>query len=127
MGGKQARRNDRRRGGKQVYELQVDLIGGPVEEDFLAANPRISRTIEILGNQTLEEFHWAIFDAFDRFDEHMYEFQVGGKCPHDPDARTYLMPEAKEGPFGDPGCTGLVTQTTVAALDLKEREAFLYW
>jgi hypothetical protein len=33
----------------------------------------ISRTIEIRGNQTLEDLHHAIFDAFDRFDEHMDE------------------------------------------------------
>src|SRR5512135_50291 len=33
---------------------------------------KMSRTIQIRGDQTLEDLHHAIFDAFDRWDEHMY-------------------------------------------------------
>jgi hypothetical protein len=34
----------------------------------------IWRRIEISSTQTLEDLHWAIFDAFDRYDEHLYAF-----------------------------------------------------
>ena len=32
------------------------------------------RRIEVRANQTLEDLHWAIFDAYDRDDEHLYSF-----------------------------------------------------
>jgi len=35
---------------------------------------RIYRNIEILENQTLADLHEMIFDAFDRYDEHLYSF-----------------------------------------------------
>jgi hypothetical protein len=63
--------------GVRLYTLDVFVIGGPVTEKFLKRNPEISRTIQIRGDQTLEELHHAIFEAFDRFDEHMYQFQFG--------------------------------------------------
>ena len=37
---------------------------------------RIYRQIDILGSQTLEDFHNVIFRAFDRFDEHLYSFYI---------------------------------------------------
>jgi hypothetical protein len=43
----------------------------------------ICRRILIRSDQTLQELHRAIFVAFDREEEHMYEFQVGGKGPRD--------------------------------------------
>jgi len=63
-----------------VYTLEIFIIGGPVTRKFAKKNPVMSRTIEIQGEQTLEDLHYAIFEAFDREDNHMYEFQVGGKA-----------------------------------------------
>ena len=60
-------------------------------------NRVISRTIQIRGDQTLEDLHHAIFYAFGREDEHMYEFQVGGKGPMDPKARRYTLHLYDEG------------------------------
>ena len=77
--------------GKRLYTLEVFIIGGPVTEKFAKQNPVISRTIQICGDQTLEDLHHAIFDAFDRFDDHMYEFQFG-KGPMDPKAPRYVLP-----------------------------------
>ena len=37
---------------------------------------RIWRTIAIREDQTLDDFHNAIFEAFDRFDEHLYSFYM---------------------------------------------------
>jgi len=125
--GKDARGRERLRVGGQVYVLHVDLIAGYVFEDFWKANPEVSRTIEILGSQSLEELHWAVFDAFDRFDEHMYEFQVGGERPQDRKARSYVMPETMGGFFGEETHAGVTTRTTVASLGLEPGQTFYYW
>jgi hypothetical protein len=74
-----------------LYVLKVFLIDGPITEEFAAENPVVSRTIEIKGSNTLEDLHKIIFKAFDREDEHMYEFQVGGRGPQDPNARRYCF------------------------------------
>jgi hypothetical protein len=63
-------------------------------ESFLKKNRVVSRTIQIRGDQTLAELHRAIFDAFDREEEHMYEFQIGGEGPMDPRARRHVLPAA---------------------------------
>lgn len=42
---------------------------------------------------------YRIFDAFDREEEHMYEFQPAGKGPMDPKARRYVLPMAMEEPI----------------------------
>ena len=75
----------------RLFTVEVFLISGPMTEKFVKKNKVISRTIQLRGDQTLEELHHAIFDAFDREDAHMYEFQVGGKGPMDPKARRYVL------------------------------------
>jgi hypothetical protein len=77
----------------RLYTLEVFIISGPVTEKFARKNPVVSRTIQMRGDQTLEDLHHAIFDAFDRFDEHLYEFQFG-KGPMDPQAPRYVLPSA---------------------------------
>jgi hypothetical protein len=74
--------------------LEVSLISGPLTRKFTKRNPVVSRTVEIRGDQTLEDLHRAIFKAFDREEEHMYEFQIGGKGPQDPNAKRYTLPVA---------------------------------
>lgn len=106
----------------RIYELEVSLTGGPVTEAFVQANPAVSRTIEVRGDQTLEQLHNAIFDAFDREEEHLYEFQLGGRRPMDRKARQYVMPMADDGESA-----GLVTRTTLDDLGLKKRQVLRYW
>ena len=72
-----------------LYVLQVNLLGGPVTDDFIDEHPVICRTIEIKGRHTLADLHDAIFEAYDREEEHLYEFQVGGSRPNDPKAKRY--------------------------------------
>jgi hypothetical protein len=66
--------------------------------------------------------HDAVFDAFDRFDEHLYEFQFG-KGPNDPKGKRYV-PDAKH----DAGenVAGDVAETTIGSLGLKVDQAFGY-
>ena len=83
------------RGDVRLYTLDVFLLSGPITKKFAKKNPVVSRTIQIRGDQTLEDLHHAIFDAFGRSDEHMYEFQFG-KGPMDPKAPRYVLPGAFE-------------------------------
>ena len=78
--------------GPRLCTLEVFIIGGPISEKFLKRNPQISRAIEIRGDQTLADLHHAIFAAFDRWEEHMYEFQFG-KGPNDPKGKRYVLPQ----------------------------------
>ncbi|MEB3357810.1 MAG: plasmid pRiA4b ORF-3 family protein [Synechococcales bacterium] len=109
-----------------LYTLTVYLLDGPLTEAFVEKNPVVSRTIEIKGSNTLEDLHRAIFKAFDREEEHMYEFQVGGSGPQDPNARRYVLPLAMEDDFGSKPA-GDVTQTTIHDVGLAVEEPFGYW
>jgi hypothetical protein len=111
----------------RLYTLEVLLIGGPITKQFAKKNRVVSRTIQIRGDQTLQDLHRAIFSAFNRFEEHFYEFQVGGKGPMDPKARRYVLPQAMEGLFAEENPAGLVTRTTIEALRLRKGDAFGYW
>lgn len=113
--------------GVKLYTMDVFLIGGPIDEKFIKRNPQICRTIEIRGDQTLEDFHNIIFDAFNREEEHLYEFQIGGKGPNDPKARRYILSEESNDPFEISKATGVVSETTIGSLNLKVGESFGYW
>ncbi len=109
----------------RLFTVGVCIIGGPMTEKFLKKNKAVCRTIQIRGDQTLEDLHHAIFDAFDREDQHMYEFQVGGKGPMDPKARRYVLTGAFENPIpGTPRAAGDVTRTTIGSMGLKKDDAF---
>lgn len=116
----------------RIYSLDVEIVGGPMTTTFEKKNPRIARTIQIRGDQTLADLHGAIFAAFDREDEHMYEFQFGTK-PMDRKAQRYVM-SGINNLFGDDG-SGLrdelppeeAENATLDSLDLRLRKQFWYW
>ena len=116
-----------RRGTVRVYTLEVFLLSGPITEKFAKKNRVVSRTILIRGDQTLEDMHHAIFEAFGRWEEHAYEFQFG-KGPMDPEGPRYVLPGAYQlfVEQGEPAA-GRVDQTTIDALGLKEGDRFGYW
>lgn len=113
--------------GRQVYELTVTLIGGPLTEEFFDANPVVLRAVQMLGTQTLEKLHNIIFEAFDREDEHMYEFQVGAEQPFDESARRYVLASPWADPFESEPPAGTVERTTLADLGLAVKDHFFYW
>ncbi|MGI0495068.1 plasmid pRiA4b ORF-3 family protein [Alkalinema pantanalense CENA528] len=110
-----------------LYTLDVFIIDGPVTEEFVEENPEISRRIEIKGSQTLADLHKILFKAFDREEEHLYEFQVGGQGPNDPPAQRYGLPQpagrrrTKAKPVQD------ATSTPIASVGLSVDDAFGYW
>ncbi len=103
-----------------LYVISVFLKGGPITEKF--AKKETSRVIEIRGDQTLEQLHHAIFQAYDRWDEHLYEFQLG-KRPHDPGGPNYGVPDSSQRKknFGDAGTKKL------DELELTQHRVFGYW
>jgi hypothetical protein len=108
-----------------LYTLTAFIIDGPLTEAFVAQNPEMSRTIEIKGSHTLKDLHRILFRAFDREDEHLYEFQIGGKGPMDPEARRYGIPSGSSELDGE--LDGDVATTRIGELGLSQDEAFGYW
>jgi hypothetical protein len=114
---------------RSLYTLEVHLTGGPVTEEFVQANPSVVRTIEIRGDQTLEDLHEAIFEAFDRWDQHMYEFQFGSG-PYDPEGDRYSVGppvEMLRHLADDRRPASDAKKTTIASLGLEVGRHFGYW
>jgi hypothetical protein len=111
----------------RLYTLEVTLVSGPVPQAFARANPVVARTIQMRGDQTLADLHQAIFSAFGRTQDQMYEFQLG-KGPADPNGRRYVLPGAQGmAPDGGQPPAGRVDQTRIDALRLDRGGSFLYW
>ena len=125
--GKKRKKSDSEAARGRVYTLDVRIVSGPVTRKFAKKNKVISRRIQFRGDQTLAHLHDAIFSAFDRDDEHMYEFQIGGKGPMDDNAKRYGPSLGGEDPFDDVTDVGDSTHTTMGSLGLKVGATFSYW
>jgi len=103
-----------------LYVLAIFLVGGPVGPKF--SGKEISRVIEIRGDQTLDQLHQAIFEAYGRWEQHAYEFQFGCR-PHDPFGPNYgvAAPAAKRTKGWD------ARKKILDELDLKVHRVFGYW
>ena len=97
----------------------------------LQAQKKIWRRIALRSDQTLNDFHDCIFDAFDRYDEHLYSFYLpppGSKGRRAMmDALEYTSPITLEepGPFvwteaQDAG------QTTIGSMGLEPKRQLRY-
>jgi len=103
-----------------LYVLWVLLRRGPISDKF--TKKEISRTIEIRGDQTLEQLHNTIFQAYDRHDQHLYEFQFG-KRPYDPDGPNYGVGGGASGTKQ----AGDARMTKLDDLGLTKDRVFGYW
>ncbi len=111
---------------KIIFRLEVTLLSGPITNAFMRENPEPpSRTIEILGSQSLIDLHEIIFKAFDREDQHMFEFQVGGKKPMDKKATSYGMKMGDD--FFEDMNSYDAGETPMASLNLSPGNTFFYW
>ena len=110
-------------GDMSLVRLRVDLVRNGWQ-DFQEGD--VSRTVLVRQKHTLEQLHQCIFKAFDRFDEHMYEFIVG-ENPNGPEADHYGMADAFEG-IPDMGMpkTKNAAKATIGSLGLKPGEVFFY-
>lgn len=109
-----------------IFRFEVRLLSGPLSASFVAKHPEPpSRIIDIRGCQTLDDLHMTIFKAFDRFDHHMYEFQIGGKKPMDRKCVRYGIVMDDE--FADEANEEDATRTPIAALRIQKGTPFFYW
>jgi hypothetical protein len=53
----------------KTYKMKVSLLG----------LPRVYRLLEVSENSTFDDLHEAIFEAFHRYDPHLYSFFLSGK------------------------------------------------
>jgi len=97
----------------------------------LMHNKRIYRNIEILENQTLDDFHESIFHAFDRYDAHLYSFFLTRKSTKSIrvifDSPQYTHPMNLEDLWGlDLRKRHNAQKTKMGELGLKLKEKFYY-
>jgi hypothetical protein len=92
---------------------------------------RVSRTLAFRGDQTLDDVHRAIFEAFDRFDQHLYAFYFPKLIPKRGAClgmvKQFAPPEMVE----DQGSVGIdgprdSTMSRLDALGLKVGKTFEY-
>jgi hypothetical protein len=115
-------------GKAKLYTLDVYLTEGPMTEAFMKENKIVMRSILIRGDQTLHDLHETIFKAFDREEEHLYQFQVGGEGPMDPKARHYELREPGDEDEYEDGRPPMDSQTArLDELGLKVGRPFGYW
>lgn len=102
----------------KVLQVKVALIG----------NKRIYRRIAISEDQTLDDLHEAIFQTFDREEEHLYAFFFPPKATN---SKRVMMnspaffPEMEDvvSPFGEYSQS---TEATIGSLRLREKQKFYY-
>jgi hypothetical protein len=98
-----------------VYVFKVALQGAK----------KIWRRIAVRSDQSLDDLHSAIFDAFDRDDEHLYSFYFRrpGATPRSPlrDAVEYTHPESAEA-SGEKSAADAI----IGKLGLKPDQKFVY-
>lgn len=101
----------------------------------LAFAPEIWRKIAIRDDQTFDDLHHAIFEAFDRFDEHLYTFYHPKKPPRDKkrinrnalrDAQEYSCDETYFDPFFEDKPNVESSGTKLRKLNLQKGEVLYY-
>jgi hypothetical protein len=105
-----------------LYRLTVYLQGGIYDDEY--SDKEISRTIEIKGNQTLEQLQSTIFKAFEFDDMHLFQFEVM-KLPEEIVqlfGPSQLVGDAELGS----DYAGDVAKTTMDSLGLVKQRAFYY-
>lgn len=96
----------------------------------LAGRKSIWRKIAVKGSQTLDDLHGMIFDAFDRYDDHLYSFYfplIPGKItPQKIHAESveYTSPNTLE--FGGDDGQKDASKAKISTLKLKKKQVFYY-
>lgn len=110
--------------GNACIRLRVELLAGAgqeFEDDYIV------RVIDMRPKHTLEKLHAALFKAFDRYDNHMYEFSFGADQPYSEKAVRYGIPmDDADSPFPDETKLHDAARTSLASLALKPGDVFYY-
>jgi len=104
----------------KIYQFRVSIIG----------IPKLYRIIEASENCTFDDLHDAIFQAFDRFDEHLYSFFITRKDTKDIrsiyDAPEIAHPMSLEDMIGFGKMKKSTAKTRIGDADLNEKDVFHY-
>ena len=105
-----------------VYTLKVALEGAP----------KIWRKIAIRGGQTLHDLHYAIYDAFDREEDHLYSFYLPTQPLKSRPRRIHDVSIEYTHPFNleergfDDDKHFSAAMTSLGSLKLAEKQQFFY-
>ncbi len=102
------------------YELKVSIIG----------IPKLYRIIEVSENCTFDDLHKAIFNAFNRYDPHLYSFYVTKADTQSMrsiiNAPEITHPHNTEGMMGYGKKKKSASNTKIGSANLAERDVFHY-
>ena len=109
--------------GSTCYRLTVHLLSN--YQYYFSAEP-ILRIIDVRGTDTLSDLHYALFEAFDREDDHLYEFYFGTDQPYDLTATRYSR-AASMAVLSEDEKPALSPETaTIDSLHLERGDVFYY-
>ena len=104
----------------KIYQFRVSIIG----------IPKLYRIIEASENCTFDDFHDAIFQAFDRYDEHLYSFFITRKDTKNIrsiyDAPEITHPMSVEDIMDFGKMKKSTAKTRIGDADLNEKDVFHY-
>ena len=104
----------------RTYRFRVSIIG----------IPKLYRVIEASENCTFDDFHDAIFQAFDRYDNHLYSFFITRRDSKNMrsiyDAPEITHPQNVEDIMGFGKRRRSTARTRIGDVDLKEKDVFHY-
>ena len=104
----------------KIYRFRVSILG----------IPKLYRTIEASGNCTFDDLHDVIFQAFDRYDHHLYSFFITRKDTKNVrniyDAPEITHPQNLEGIMGFGKRKKSTAKTRISDVGLNENDVFHY-
>ena len=105
-----------------AYHLKVSIIG----------RSKLYRTLEVSENHTFEALHYAIFQAFDRYEQHMDSFFITKKeaksLPKRLQAPEITHPvNLEQAPAFVVKDMKSATETKIGDAGLNEKDIFYYW
>ena len=104
----------------RLYQFRVSIMG----------IPKLYRIIEISENCTFDDIHNAIFNAFDRFDHHLYSFFITRKDTTNIrsiyDAPEITHPQNVEDIMGFGKRKKSTAKTRICDVSLNEDDVFHY-
>ena len=104
----------------RIYQFRVSIMG----------MPKLYRTIEVSENCTFDDIHDVIFNAFDRYDHHLYSFFITRKDTKNIrsiyDAPEITHPQNVEDIMGFGKRKKSTAKTRIGDVGLNEKDVFHY-
>lgn len=109
-----------------LFTLEIRLTAAIVTKEFAAANPVVSRTIEIRGQHTLLQLNRAILGAFGhQGDRCLCEFHFDANTDVDDGPKYFVANGSAVSGMGEQGGTG--REPRLSDLGLELGRTFTHW